>query len=266
MKQIRKHLTILKVLTKNYLSQQMEYKCSFFTYLIVECIVLLSKLLYVGVTYNLGITINGVSPSALLLFNGTFFIISGIYGGFFMLNFSSFQSNVKGGGLDMLITKPVSLQFMCSFSTIEFATLIPNVVMGVILVVKAWRELQLPVTFINVAGYLYLLAVGVVIIYNLLFLPLLLSFKLIQTNSLMKITTSLSNFNTMPMHIYPKIAQRVGIFIFPIFIVTNFPAMFVIGELNLWYVGWGTFVAVALSVLVRCLWKYSLRFYSSAMG
>lgn len=266
MRQMYKHIMLLKIFTKNYLSAQMEYKCSFFTYLIVESIVLISKLLYVGVTYSLNISINGISPTEILLFNGTFFIISGIYGGFFMLNFSTFQNNVKTGKLDLLMTKPVSLQFMCSVSTIEFATLIPNVIIGIVIVSKAWKSLGIPLNFYNVFGYCYMIAIGTVIIYNLLFLPLLLSFKLIQTNSLMKITTALSNFNMMPMHIYPEIIQRIGIFVFPIFIVTNFPALFSFHHAKVFYVLWGTLVALILTIVVRSLWKYALRFYSSAMG
>lgn len=266
MTQLKKHVHILKLLTKNYLSAQMEYQCSFFTYLIVESIVLLSKLMYVEVTYNLGVSINGISSTELLLFNGTFFIISGIYGGFFMLSFSQFQGNVKSGNLDLLITKPVSLQFMCSVSTIEFATLIPNVATGIVLVVRSWKALGLTVSIGNLLGYLYLVAIGTVIIYHLLFMPLLLSFRLIETNSLMKITSSLSNFNMMPMHIYPQIMQRIGTFIFPIFIVTNFPSMFVLGLLNHWYLLWGSAAALLLALLCRFLWKRSLRYYSSAMS
>ena len=263
---IKKHLVILKMFTKNYLISQMEYKCSFFTYLIVETIVLLSKLLYVGVTYNTGITVNGLKPEEILLFNGTFFIVSGVYGGFFMLNFSNFRTKVKNGDLDLLMVKPVSLQFMCTLSTVEFAVLIPNVGTGIVMVCYVWNVCQLQVSVFNILGYLFLILCGIVIVYNILFLPQLLSFKLIETNSLFKITSSLSNFNMMPMHIYPEIMKRIGIFIFPIFVVTNFPSMFILGKLNIWYVLWSPVAAILLTVPVRLLWKKSVKGYSSAMN
>lgn len=264
LKEIKKHLKIMRLFTNNYIQRQLEYRSSFFVYLIVESIVLIYKLFYVGVTYNVGVTINGLRPIEILLYNGTFFLISGIYGGFFMMNFVSFRDKVKSGDLDMIIVKPVSLQFMSTLSTIEIAVLIPNVLTGIAIVCYAWKTIEIGVSIYNVFGYLFLVFCGVIIIYNLLFLPQLLSFKLVEVEALANITSSMSNFNMMPMDIYPLIIRRIGVFIFPIFIVSNFPAMIVLNKLKLSGIIWAFIVAIGLTIGVRVLWKLSVKNYSSA--
>ena len=59
---------------------QMEYRTSFFTILIVESLILFSKLLYTVVVYNTDMIVDGLKPEAITMFTGTFFIISAVYG------------------------------------------------------------------------------------------------------------------------------------------------------------------------------------------
>ena len=59
--------------TKRYIMSQMEYRTSFFTILIVESLILFSKLLYTVVVYNTDMIVDGLKPEAITMFTGTFF-------------------------------------------------------------------------------------------------------------------------------------------------------------------------------------------------
>ena len=112
--------------TKRYIMSQMEYRTSFFTILIVESLILFSKLLYTVVVYNTDMIVDGLKPEAITMFTGTFFIISAVYGALFMFNFTNLQNSVYDGSLDIAITKPISLQFYLTVSTIDLAVPIPK--------------------------------------------------------------------------------------------------------------------------------------------
>lgn len=263
-KEICKHIRLLWLFTRRYLISQMEYKGNFFTFLIIESIILLSKLLYLSVTYNTGVVINGLTPDAIMLYTGTFLIISAVYAAFFMFNFFNFRRLVRDGGFDLYITKPVSLQFMATLSTVNLTVSIPNLVVGIVLVVKAWKRLGISTNLVFLGGYLGLVVCGIILIYGLLLFPQLLSFKLINVNAINDIAAELSNFNIMPMYIYKKWMQNVGLFIFPIFVVTNFPTLYVLGRLSRPMIVWGVAVPLIVLIIVRYCWCRAIKHYTSA--
>jgi len=60
--------------------------------------------------------------------------------------------------------------------------------------------------------------------------------------------------------------QRIGIFVIPVFVITNFPVMAIINDLPVYYMAWGVAVSVLLFVSARLLWNTAIRQYSSAGG
>lgn len=67
----------------------------FFIGFIVESGFIFTKIMYLIVIYNLDITINGYSPDEILLYVGTFSIITAFYTGFIMINFYEIPNNIK---------------------------------------------------------------------------------------------------------------------------------------------------------------------------
>ena len=78
------------------------------------------------------------------------------------------------------------------------------------------------------------------------------------------ISSALWDFNNMPSMIYEKWFRRIGTYILPVFVITNFPGLFLMGELSPWACVWGAAAPVLFFALSRALWKFSLKKYSSA--
>src|SRR5512139_442707 len=114
-REIRKHILVYGLFLKNSLMAQMEYRFNFIGNLSMEAGYLLVKLSYVVVVYRSGVKINGLSPDEILLFIGTFVTLTAVYAGLFMLNNFRLRLKIRDGELDLLLTKPVSLQFMSTF-------------------------------------------------------------------------------------------------------------------------------------------------------
>jgi ABC-2 type transport system permease protein len=262
--EIRKHMLIYGLFLKNSLMAQMEYRFNFIGNLTMEVGYLLVKLSYVVVIYRSGAKINGLSPDEILLFIGTFITLTAVYAGLFMINMYGLRGKIRDGDLDLLLTKPVSLQFMATLRTADLAIFSVDTLAGGVVVAIAWGRLGIPLTLVTVGGYLGFMLISVLVSYSLFLLPNLLSFWFTNTSSIAEITDSFWDFNNMPMEIYPRWVAYLGVFVLPIFVITNFPPMFLLHKLPPFYLAWSVTVPVILLLLVRLLWAKGLKNYSSA--
>jgi len=262
--EIKKHLYIYFIFLKNSLMAQMEYRFNFIGNLSMELGYLMVKLSYVVVVYRSGAKINGLSPDEILLFIGTFVALTSVYAGLFMINNFNLRGKIKDGDLDFLLTKPVSLQFMATLRQADLTIFSVDAIAGSIMIIIAWGRLGIPVTFLTVGGFLGFIVISILVSYSLFLLPQILSFWLMNTSAIAEITDSFWDFNSMPMDIYTQWMQQIGVFILPIFVITNFPPMFVLGKMPPIYLAWAVLIPVILLGLVRVVWKKGLSTYSSA--
>ncbi len=262
--EIRKHAYIWFVFMKNSLIAQLEYRVNFVTGLMMEMGYLLVKLLYVIVIYNAGVGINGLTPDEVLVFVGTFVIVTGFYAGLFMMNNFALSDHIRNGTLDFFIVKPVSLQFMATLRRSDLALFLTDVIAGAIMVAIGWSRLALPLNVLSLLGFAGYLLCGAIVGYSIFLFPILFSFWFVKSGSLAGLVDSFWDFNNMPMGIYSKIVQRIGVYVVPIFVVTNFPTLFVLGRLSpLWSV-WGVLAPIVCFTVTRLLWNLAVKQYSSA--
>lgn len=263
-REIKKHIIIYGLFAKNSLIGYMEYRANLFAALTMELVYLASKILYSFVIYQVGIRIDGISPDEIMLFIATFILMTGIYTGLFMLNFYRLPMHIRNGTLDMCITKPISLQFMATMGHVNFAQPVPNLIAGIIMLIIAANRLHIEMSFYNVAGYLLMLISSTCVTYAIFLMPQILTFWTVKTDAIREVADKCWDFNNMPMNIYNKWMQRIGVFIIPVFFVTNLPAMFLAGRLNSFYIIWAIVAPILFLTLVRIFWRFAIRNYSSA--
>jgi ABC-2 type transport system permease protein len=264
MKQINKYIKIYGMFLKCSLMKQMEYRVNFIMMIGIEGVFLITKLLYAYIVYDTGVIIYGFSPDMIIFYIGTFILMTGIYMFLFYFNFSSISSLIRNGDLDILITKPISLQFMLTMKQVDYGTPIPNIIAGICIVTYQWNKIGLPAGFIQVLGYIVCIIIGSLVGYSIMFCVQLISFFTIKADAAREITDSLWDVNNMPMFIYNKYIRVVGCTVIPIFIVTNYPALFALNKLNGWQLTGGIFLCVLLFILVRGAFHLCMKQYTSA--
>lgn len=262
--EIKKHALIYLLFLKNSVMAQMEYRFNFIGNLCMESGYLLVKLSYVVVVYRSGVSVNGLSPDEILLFIGTFVALTAVYAGLFMINNFRLRLKIRDGDLDLLLTKPVSLQFMATLRQADLTLFSVNTLAGGVMVAIAWQRLGIPVSFVKIGGYLGYMLISSVVAYGLFLLPQILCFWLVNTSAIAEVTDMFWDFNNMPMDIYPAWIRQVGVFVLPIFVIANFPARFVLGRMPMLYTGWAFAVPILLLIAIRMLWQHGLKSYSSA--
>ena len=263
-RELKKHIHIYLLFVKFSVMAQMEYRSNFIGNMAMEVGYLFAKLSYAVVVIRTGVHINGLSPDEILLFIGTFITLTGVYAGMFMINNYTLRGKIKDGDLDLLLTKPVSLQFMATLRQADMTIFGVDFIAGLIVVGIAWRRLGLPVTLFTVGGYAGFFVLSCLIGYSLFLLPQILSFWLMNTSAIAEITDSFWDFNSMPMTIYSRWIQEIGVFVLPIFVITNFPALFVLRKMPTIYLIWAFLLPILLLGIVRLLWRKGLSSYSSA--
>ncbi|MCX4320937.1 MAG: ABC-2 family transporter protein [Lachnospiraceae bacterium] len=263
MKKLGHYLKLMGVFAKYSLMSALEYRINFVTGMMVEMGWMVIKLLYVAIIYKAGTNIGILTPDHILLFIGTYVLMTGIYMLYFG-NLSSIPGMVQQGELDLDIVKPVSLQFLVTMRRVEFAYLLPNLVAGTLMITAGWRLAGLPVGVVPVAGFVFFFVCGCLLTYSLFLLPYLLSFWTVSIGGIADISNALWDFNNMPSMIYGKWMRRIGTYVLPVFVITNFPGLFLMGELSPGACLWGAGAPVLFFLISRKIWRLSLKRYSSA--
>ena len=153
MGKIGRYLKLMGIFAKYSLMSALEYRINFITGMSVEMGWMIIKLLYVAIIYKAGTNIGILTPDHILLFVGTYMLMTGFYMLYFG-NFASLPGMVQQGELDLYIVKPVSLQFLVTLRHLDFAYLLPELAAGVIMIITGWRLAGLPVGIVPVAGFL----------------------------------------------------------------------------------------------------------------
>ena len=137
---------------------------------------------------------------------------------------------------------------------------------GAALIAWSWRREGLAVTLTNVAGFAALCLAGLFLTYCLFLIPELLSFWFVAGNGMQAMSSAVFDFNNTPMNLYPKWVQRLGILILPVFLITNFPTLYVMGALSPAMQVWGLAAPLVVFGIQRVIWRRAMRQYTSASG
>ena len=174
----------------------------------------------------------------------------------------------KDGDHDLVLTRPVSTQFPVTLRradlTIFAVDVVGGGVAGGVMVIVAWLWLGPPLSFEAVGGHAVFFALSALVSYGLFLLPILLTFWLVNATALPGIVDKFWDVNSMPMDIYSRWIQSAGVFILPIFVITNFPPMAALSRLPATHVAWAVILPVLLLWITRAIWERGLRHYTSA--
>jgi len=242
----------------------MEYRLNFISGVCVESAYMCIKLTYLIVVIKTGVHIGALSPDMVMIFVGTYCFMTGVW---MMLNgVNSIPAKVLAGQMDMLMVKPGSLQFMQTFGSFDFAMTCPNVTVGIILICSGWARAGIPVTFTSLGGFLFFLLTGIILTYAVSLIPALLVFWVTSVNGVYTLFSALWDFNNMPMALYGKTIQRIGTFIIPVFMLTNWAGLFALKQLSAVQIIWGIVLPAIMLLVTRLMWKRGMRRYTSANG
>ena len=147
---------------------------------------------------------------------------------------------------------------------VDYGTPVPNIIAGGVIVIYQWNKIGISMDLVLILGYIMCILLGSVVGYSVMFAVQLISFFTIKADAVREITDSLWDINNMPMFIYNKYIRAVGCTVLPIFIVTNYPVLFVLKKLTHYQIIGGFLFCILLFCLVRKCFHYCMKRYTSA--
>lgn len=261
---IKRYLILYWKFVKNCIISQMEYRVNFYMSCLIQLAYIAVKVTYLFVIYNTETTINGVTPDQMMIFIGTYTALSGVFVSFFLINFGSLSHQIRTGELDMLIVKPVSLQFIATLRRVDIGFSLVSVVAGGIMIILGWARAGIDVNFINIAVFIGFTLCGIFLTYSVFLIPNIFAFWILSTGGLNQIVGQMWDFNSLPMIIYTNVIKTIGLFIVPVFVITNFGSMFILDMLSPRLILWGILAPIVFFFISRRLWNFAVKYYSSA--
>jgi ABC-2 type transport system permease protein len=200
----------------------------------------------------------------ILFLIGTAAIVDGLFQSFTYFGIMQIPNLVGSGDLDFILLKPINSMFLVSFRSFDLGTFIA-IIIGIVSNIIAIVNMESAISVINIVIYYFMIINGAIIIYSLFFLTKCLAFKFIRVNGLNNLVWAIYEFGRRtPESVYKGLIKFALIYIFPVLVVSNFPAGFFLNIL-----GWKeliiscviTIVLLSLSIFA---WNYSIKKYNSA--
>ena len=258
---------ILRRFWKNSLIREMSFRGHFLVNVISELLWIALLLVFIRVIFTKTADICGWTEEQYLFLMGTHLLVTSLFETFFFDNCWRISQLVRTGDLDFVLVRPASAQFLLSFERIDFSPL-ANIPVGVALCVYALRVQGEPITGVQIALFVALLAGGVLILYALLFMFAVTSVWLIRQTGMESLWFYAVSLARYPAEIYRRFAGGALwfalVFVVPVLMVANLPANVMVRTFEPAMVGYvllSGFVLLAISSLV---FRVALRWYRSA--
>jgi ABC-2 type transport system permease protein len=204
------------------------------------------------------------------VFLSTTLFVNSLVQAFFMPNAEEFSEQVRTGGLDFALLKPIDTQFLISLTKIDWSSL-ANFVFAIALLSYSLSQLDYWPGVVQTLLYPVYVLCGVAIFYSLMIALASTSIWLGRNQNLYDFWFYITNFSRYPMEIYQGSLgtplRRLFTFLIPVLVVVNVPARLLAlpFDANNWWLALFTLAATAGSLLVsRWLFLRALESYRSA--
>lgn len=261
---LRRYWRIFVRLLKFRLSNQMIYRASFWTVFIVDMSMFLIQLAVFSALFLNVDNINGWNKYQMIFFVGTFNLVDSTNMFLFFFGVISIPWKIREGKLDIYMTKPMNTLFWLSFENIDVSSCL-LFIPGSLMVGYATLKLGITLTVGKILGYLFLLALMLLLFYDLMLIIRTLSFWFTKTDAVNELENEMIGFSLrVPGIVYTGLAKLVLYVLLPYALFATIPTQFFTNSLSLGQ--WALVIGVVLSftVLAQGLWRLGLKNYASA--
>ncbi len=194
---------------------------------------------------------------------GVFRVMSGMVGLLIAPNMRNMMEDIRHGGLDFALIKPVNSQFYVSTRRIVFWRL-TDVAIGVLMVGVGCAKLHSQLSWLSLAYFVVMLAAGVTIIYSFWLILATCAFWFTRISNIEMVFWNVFEAGRYPVTIYPRWIRLCLTYVFPLAFLTTFPASSLVGKSDASELGIAVSVSAISLTTASIFWRFGLRHYSGA--
>lgn len=241
------------------------YRTNFFISLLTSLLNLVTGVLGIVVLFGQIDSVHGWTLASTLAILGVYLTVSAVRGLFIGPSFDSLSGmdgEIWSGAFDFTILRPVNTQFFASFRKWRLFALF-DLFLGIGVLVTAVIKLGVVFSLGKILFFLFMLAVGLSILYAILLIFAALIFW--SPGVLFTwVFDGLFQMARYPTNIYPGWLRMLLTWIVPVGVITTFPARALTDSISSVELVVSLLLAVALLAAASILFRVGLRKYASA--
>lgn len=251
-------------LLKFKINRQMTYSFSFWSGFFVDLTVFAIQLAVFSTVFSQVTNINGWNQFQMIFFVGTFTVLDSIYMSTYFFGVIAIPEKIRTGKLDIYLTKPINTLFYLSFENMDFGSIILTIP-GILMLAYSSSKLGIVITPWKLLGYILLIILMLILMYDLMVIIRSSAFWLIRIESLQEFENEMVNFSfRVPGVAFRGITKLIFFIILPYGLMATIPTQFFTASANNSIYIMAIIVCLVFTILSQILWKASLRHYGSA--
>jgi ABC-2 type transport system permease protein len=224
---------------------------------------LLWNLVPLLILYSQRDTVAGWDLGSALVVIAWFTVLRGVLEGAINPSLVAVVDRVRTGEFDFVLLKPADTQFLVS--TARFAPWkLVDIAGGMALVVIAFVRLGRAPAIADMAMAAVLLVAAAMVLYSLWILVISASFYVIRIDNLAYLFTAVFDAARWPVQVFRGVWRFLFTFVVPLALMTTYPAMAILGTLELEVALLSLGGALVFAALARALWRRAIGSYTSA--
>jgi ABC-2 type transport system permease protein len=256
-----RYLNLIQIFWKTAIASELEYRLNFVFAALSSLGGLAGSLFSLFLFYRKGYNFQGWRWEEALIVVGIFTFLEGFSSTFLASNLNRIVKHIQDGTLDFVLLKPISSQFWLSFHSFSVWG-VPDLIFGLAIIFYAGSLLG-----VGVGAYLLSaipLLSGLVIMYSLWFMLGATSIWFTKIYNITEVLKGLLAAGRFPIGAYPATYRFFFTFIIPVAFLTTVPAETLLGRGDPLWILSGCCLALVLLILSDRVWRFALRFYTSA--
>jgi ABC-2 type transport system permease protein len=201
-------------------------------------------------------------PSALIVM-AYFMAVKAVMEGVVSPSLVKLVENIRMGGFDYVLLKPVDAQFLVSTASYEPWKIV-DFFAAIGVTIYAFDLRGYGPTLGELAIGFGLLVAGVLAMYSLWITCAAASFWVVRLDNLVYLLMSIFDTARWPIHVFRGAWRFVFTFVIPVAVMTTFPAMALLGRLDAETTLATAGGALAMLAISRGVWRAAIRNYTSA--
>ena len=238
----------------------MEYKFNFISGGTFELVWLFMYLIFIDTIFIHTETVNGWDKYRMLMLTFQGGLMDSVFTFLIVPGLKRLPEMINTGTLDFILLKPLNQRFTISFNEFDIPQT-KNIIINITGLTYCFIKLNIRMNPLKLLLYILLSLNGFFLIYSIMFILMSLAFWFMRMDIVMGIGSELITIGNKPMQIYPRLLQKILIFVIPLFVCFNFPILFAVKDLSIGYILYSFAASFIFFLLSNFIFKKGVRRY-----
>lgn len=263
MSALQRHVAIALHMVRTSIGAQAQYRFDFILQLVMAIFWVSWNVAPVWIIFSIRPEVAGWNRDQAMIVMSCFLMLRALIEGVVSPNLNQVVWQIRQGTFDFVLLKPVDAQLMVSISKVVPSKLV-DFSAGAALAIYALSKLDPAPSIGAIGAAILMLAGGALTIYSIWLLISCIAFWFVKVDNLAFLFSSVFDAARWPIGMFRGWIRVVLTFVIPVAVMTSYPALAVLGQLELVHalIAWAT--GLVLLVLSRVVWRVAVRHYSSA--